>query len=196
MKSFATLDEIRFCRTAFQSRFPNSDQNRSGTLIRARPELYSANRERAARESGSLPKRTHQYPLNARGARAAFQRWRDRMPQTGVRPTARTWLTDVFGSRCAWRKARYLSALRLPPPISKCASPARAYAMRHRGRPEHSPHKEWACTQVTEFYNPACLHNSSTLRSTSGLIAITSGHGRVKPSPGHFRVASIPIFDP
>jgi hypothetical protein len=27
-------------------------------------------------------------------------------------------------------------------------------------------------------------------------MRITAGHGRVKPSPGHFFVASTPIFDP
>ena len=43
---------------------------------------------------------------------------------------------------------------------------------------------------------PARCHNSSTRRFTSGVISITPGQGRVKPSPGHFRVASIPIFDP
>ena len=45
-------------------------------------------------------------------------------------------------------------------------------------------------------YSPAFFHNSSTRRFTSAFIVITSGHGRVKPSPGHLRVASMPIFDP
>ena len=45
-------------------------------------------------------------------------------------------------------------------------------------------------------YSPAFFHNSSTLLFTSPDISITPGHGRVNPSPGHFRVASIPIFDP
>jgi hypothetical protein len=40
------------------------------------------------------------------------------------------------------------------------------------------------------------FHNSSTRRLISGDISITSGQGRVKPSPGHLRVASIPIFEP
>jgi len=31
---------------------------------------------------------------------------------------------------------------------------------------------------------------------TSAGMRITSGHGRVNPSSGHFFVASIPIFDP
>ncbi len=45
-------------------------------------------------------------------------------------------------------------------------------------------------------YSPAFFHNPSTRFFTSADIAITSGHGRVNPSPGHFFVASIPIFDP
>jgi hypothetical protein len=45
-------------------------------------------------------------------------------------------------------------------------------------------------------YKPACFHSASTRRFTSVVMRITPGHGRVKPSPGHFRVASTPIFDP
>jgi hypothetical protein len=44
--------------------------------------------------------------------------------------------------------------------------------------------------------SPARFHKSSTRRFTSGDISMTPGHGRVKPSPGHLRVASIPIFEP
>jgi hypothetical protein len=44
--------------------------------------------------------------------------------------------------------------------------------------------------------SPAFFHNSSTRFETAPGILITSGHGRVNPSPGHFFVASIPIFDP
>jgi hypothetical protein len=44
--------------------------------------------------------------------------------------------------------------------------------------------------------SPALFQSSSTFRRTSSGIRITSGHGRVKPSPGHFFVASTPIFDP
>ncbi len=48
------------------------------------------------------------------------------------------------------------------------------------------------------FYHlrPARLHISSTRFETSAGMRITSGHGRVKPSSGHFFVASMPIFDP
>ena len=49
---------------------------------------------------------------------------------------------------------------------------------------------------LTQVDRPAFFHKSSTRRFTSAFIAITSGHGRVKPSPGHLRVASMPIFDP
>ena len=46
------------------------------------------------------------------------------------------------------------------------------------------------------IYSPALFHNSSTRCFTSLFIRISPGHGREKPSPGHFRVASIPIFEP
>jgi hypothetical protein len=45
-------------------------------------------------------------------------------------------------------------------------------------------------------YSPAFFHSAATRSRTSGLISITSGQGRVKPSSGHLRVASMPIFDP
>ena len=38
--------------------------------------------------------------------------------------------------------------------------------------------------------------SDTTRRFTSAGISITSGQGRVNPSPGHFRVASTPIFEP
>ncbi len=44
--------------------------------------------------------------------------------------------------------------------------------------------------------SPAFFHNSSTRRFTSSCMVMTPGHGRVKPSPGHLRVASTPIFEP
>ncbi len=50
---------------------------------------------------------------------------------------------------------------------------------------------------VERFYlSPAFFHIASTRERTSAGILITSGHGRVNPSPGHFFVASTPIFDP
>src|SRR5688572_1724539 len=39
-------------------------------------------------------------------------------------------------------------------------------------------------------------HSSTALRSASGVVAIFFGHGRLKPSDGHFRVASMPILLP
>ena len=45
-------------------------------------------------------------------------------------------------------------------------------------------------------YSPACFHSASTRRFTSGDISIMPGQGRVKPSPGHLRVASTPILEP
>ena len=43
---------------------------------------------------------------------------------------------------------------------------------------------------------PPLFHNSSTRRFTSSDMRISPGQGRVKPSPGHLRVASTPIFEP
>src|SRR5712692_727078 len=40
------------------------------------------------------------------------------------------------------------------------------------------------------------FHRASTLFFVASSINISSGHGRVKPSDAHLRVASIPIFDP
>ncbi|GEM_PF-1825575 len=48
----------------------------------------------------------------------------------------------------------------------------------------------------TNYFSPACFQSSSTRRCTSGVMRITSGQGRVKPSSGHLRVASTPIFEP
>ena len=45
-------------------------------------------------------------------------------------------------------------------------------------------------------HSPARFQSSSTRALTSGVIRITSGQGRVKPSSRHLRVASTPIFDP
>lgn len=49
---------------------------------------------------------------------------------------------------------------------------------------------------LSGYARPAFFHNASTLRRTSGVMVITSGHGRWKPSSFHLRVASMPIFDP
>jgi len=40
------------------------------------------------------------------------------------------------------------------------------------------------------------FHIASTFAFTSGAILSIGGHARVNPSAAHFRVASIPIFDP
>ena len=45
-------------------------------------------------------------------------------------------------------------------------------------------------------YSPARFHRSSTRRFTSSDMAITPGQGRVKPSSGHLRVASMPTLEP
>ncbi len=56
-------------------------------------------------------------------------------------------------------------------------------------------------SSCNHFYSsPNSLARAFHLRSTSAFvlasITISSGQGRVKPSVGHFLVASIPIFDP
>jgi hypothetical protein len=43
---------------------------------------------------------------------------------------------------------------------------------------------------------PRLFHIPSTRAFVFSSIKISSGHGRVNPSVSHFRVASIPIFDP
>src|ERR1700679_3012277 len=45
-------------------------------------------------------------------------------------------------------------------------------------------------------YRPAFFQISETRAFTSSGILSTSGHSRVNPSPGHLRVASIPILLP
>jgi hypothetical protein len=46
------------------------------------------------------------------------------------------------------------------------------------------------------LYNPSVFHSEPTRALVASSIRISSGHGRVKPSVAHFRVASMPIFDP
>ena len=46
------------------------------------------------------------------------------------------------------------------------------------------------------YLMPAFFQSSSTRFRTSGVILITSGQRRVKPSCGHFFVASTPILEP
>ena len=46
------------------------------------------------------------------------------------------------------------------------------------------------------FESPALFHKASTRSFTSGSISITFGQRRVKPSLGHFLVASTPILEP
>jgi hypothetical protein len=53
-----------------------------------------------------------------------------------------------------------------------------------------------AANLAVRYFNPAFFHNASTRFCTSSGILITEGQRRVKPSSGHFRVASTPIFDP
>ena len=45
-------------------------------------------------------------------------------------------------------------------------------------------------------YNPNFSQTESTRFFVSPSISIIAGHGLLNPSAFHFRVASIPIFDP
>ena len=45
-------------------------------------------------------------------------------------------------------------------------------------------------------HNPKPIHSASTRAFVASSIRISPGHGLVKPSVGHFRVASTPIFEP
>jgi hypothetical protein len=62
--------------------------------------------------------------------------------------------------------------------------------------PELKPPQDTLSLADHSVYRPACRHNSSTRFFTSSVIRITPGHGLVKPSSGHLRVASMPIFEP
>ena len=53
---------------------------------------------------------------------------------------------------------------------------------------------EWGTVRL--FYSPSLDHIASTLDLVLGSILSMSGQGRVKPSAGHFRVASMPILLP
>src|SRR5664279_1386963 len=46
------------------------------------------------------------------------------------------------------------------------------------------------------YSNPNSFHLFVTLAFVASSMRISSGQGRVKPSVGHLRVASTPIFDP
>ena len=57
-----------------------------------------------------------------------------------------------------------------------------------------TPH---ACVNFSYDLSSASEFQSASTRFfVSSSINISSGHGRVNPSDAHFRVASIPIFDP
>jgi len=64
-----------------------------------------------------------------------------------------------------------------------------AEALRVEGRKE-------TIGREARYSSPAFFHNSSTRCFTSADMRITPGQRRVKPSPGHLRVASMPIFEP
>lgn len=66
----------------------------------------------------------------------------------------------------------------------------------YRNKPMEGPQIPGRPAGGRAAYNPDFFHNSSTRFFTSGDISITPGQGRVKPSAGHLRVASIPIFEP
>lgn len=54
----------------------------------------------------------------------------------------------------------------------------------------------WGFSGRAGRYKPSVFHSDPTRAWVASSIRISSGHGRVKPSVAHFRVASMPIFDP
>ncbi len=50
--------------------------------------------------------------------------------------------------------------------------------------------------RLAAIHNPSFAHSASTLALVARSISIIAGQGRSKPSAFHFRVASMPIFDP
>ena len=73
---------------------------------------------------------------------------------------------------------------------------------REKQVPRHSSPRERGCgrlgmTKLSGVYSsPSSFHFLSTSALVFSSIRISSGQGRVKPSLGHLRVASMPIFDP
>ena len=63
------------------------------------------------------------------------------------------------------------------------------------GPPLRHPARE-RLVKVHHRSSPSRGHSSSTFFFTASSISIRSGHGRVKPSSGHLRVPSMPIFEP
>ena len=60
-------------------------------------------------------------------------------------------------------------------------------------------HTLWRASAVCPTaggYSPNFPHNASTRAFVAPSISIIAGHGLSNPSAFHFRVASIPIFDP
>src|SRR3989338_9928772 len=66
--------------------------------------------------------------------------------------------------------------------------------------PCHRQVRLWRTSSTTtkSFYRfiPYSFQRLSTRAFISGVITMSSGQSRVKPSEGHFRVASMPIFEP
>jgi hypothetical protein len=63
------------------------------------------------------------------------------------------------------------------------------------GGQECPPYTSILCYSIPNSFTSA-FHLPSTCARVLESITISSGHGRVKPSVDHLRVASIPIFDP
>jgi len=133
----------------------------------------------------------------------------------GMRPAAmpppqRAWANPV-GATCRARTFRRAAQCSFNPPgVKRLAypgnpSPLKAGSGRARGarrqRSQAAAQKcspcEWIRLRRRPPYPmPNAFQIASTRCLTSGLISMTSGQGRVKPSSGHLRVASTPIFEP
>lgn len=83
------------------------------------------------------------------------------------------------------------------------SSYARYRGLRARQAKETTPLKQkklgWGTRYLSApktYSNPNSFQRLVTRSLISGDILISSGQGRVKPSVGHFRVASMPILEP
>src|SRR6266446_4640217 len=57
-------------------------------------------------------------------------------------------------------------------------------------------HNPLRILQIRAAYSASVFQIASIFAFVSSSMRISSGHGRANPSDAHFRVASIPIFDP
>jgi hypothetical protein len=92
------------------------------------------------------------------------------------------------------------------PRTDSLSEAAEAQSWRHRGSPISLRGTEEVAGERTSksarrkgrgcHQKPYSFHRRVTSSTISSSIRMSSGHSRANPSEAHFRVASIPIFDP